>query len=150
MVQEVTLHELAQRRDREQRARSLLTDRATSLTITPDTIVTLLRYAMESVELVKVDDAEERRELIVALVRQAIVDAPITDEKERLLLDMVDEGVVGHVIDLVNDASSGRLNAAAAGGVAMACVESIGFDAILGAGARLLCCGRRKEAPPPS
>ena len=55
--------------------------------VNADTIITILKYAMEVVELSKAK-GEEQRELAIKLVRNVVVDAPISDDKEKLLLDL--------------------------------------------------------------
>ena len=64
------------------------------------------------------------KKLASKIIRKIIVDAPISDEKEKLCLDMVDEGIVENVIDLVVSASKGELNINAIGGTATACCSA--------------------------
>tara|TARA_B110000495_G_C22999598_1_gene589731 strand:- start:120 stop:527 length:408 start_codon:yes stop_codon:yes gene_type:complete len=71
-------------------------------------MMTILRFSMEVVEMSKVK-GEQQRELAVKLIRQVIVDAPISDDKEKLLLDMIDQDVIASTIDLVIAASRGQL-----------------------------------------
>ena len=63
---------------------------------------------MEIVEASQVKGNEQKT--VEKIVRQVVVIAPISDEKEKLLLDMIDEGVVGEVIELVVSATKGELN----------------------------------------
>lgn len=71
-------------------------------------MMTIVRFSMEVVELTKLK-GEEQRELAIKLIRQVIVDAPISDDKEKLLLDMIDQNVVASTIDLIVAASRGQL-----------------------------------------
>jgi len=71
-------------------------------------MMTIVRFSMEVVEMTKVK-GEEQRELAIKLIRQVIVDAPISDDKEKLLLDMIDQNVIASTIDLVVAASHGQL-----------------------------------------
>ena len=50
---------------------------------------------------------------------------PIADEKEKLLLDIIDEGVVGDVVDLVVSATKGEIDVNAAEKAAVGCCLSI-------------------------
>jgi hypothetical protein len=72
-------------------------------------IMTVVKFSMEVVE---VSEAKGKRQksLVVQLVKQIVKDAPISDEKEKFLLDMIDNGVLGNTIDLIIDASKGKLN----------------------------------------
>jgi hypothetical protein len=72
-------------------------------------LITILRFAMEIVETTEAK-GEEQKKLAIKLVRQMIVDAPIKDEKETLLLDIIDNGILSNTIDLVVDASKGNVN----------------------------------------
>lgn len=71
-------------------------------------IMTIVKFAMEVVEITELKGAAQK-ELAIRLVREVVVDAPISDDKEKLLLDMIDQGVLGNTVDLVVDASKGNL-----------------------------------------
>jgi hypothetical protein len=64
---------------------------------------------MEVVELTTLK-GEAQKVLCVKLIRDIIVEAPITDEKEKFLLDMIDNGTVGNTIDLIVGASRGEID----------------------------------------
>ena len=91
-----------------------------NLEITPETITTVIKLTMEIVEASKLK-GEQRKKLVTKIVRKVIVDAPVADEKEKLMLDMVDQGIVGNVIDLVVSASKGEVNVNAAVAAAAGC-----------------------------
>ena len=88
--------------------------------VTPDTITSVIIMAMELVEASQVK-GEEQKNLVTAVVRKIVVDAPIGDDKEKLLLDMIDQGVVGNVIELVVSATKGEINVNAAKKAAAGC-----------------------------
>lgn len=77
--------------------------------VSAQSLVLVVKYAMEVVELVDLKGSEQR-ELALRLVRRVVQDAPISDEKEKLCLDMIDSGAVGQTIDLVIDATNGHVN----------------------------------------
>ena len=77
--------------------------------INASSVVKAMSLAMEVVETTKVK-GKEQKDLAVKLVRQIIVDAPITDDKEKLLLDMIDNNILGDTIDLLIQASKGELD----------------------------------------
>ena len=81
----------------------------TSLTITPDTIVTVLQYAMEAVEVTTLTGAEKKK-AVMDIVRKAVVDAPMEDHMEKILIEMIDDGIVSHTIDIIVSASRGNVN----------------------------------------
>jgi len=79
------------------------------LEVNADNIMQVLRFAMEVVEVTELKGTAQR-DLALKLVRQVIVDAPVSDEKEQLLLGLVDSGVLTGTIDLIVDASKGELD----------------------------------------
>jgi len=101
-----------------------LKEKIGDMEINADTIIQVLRFAMEVVETAQVKGAEQK-ELVIKLVRQVVVEAPITDEKERLLLDMIDHGVLGNTVDLVVMASKGELDVNAIVAVATGCCAAL-------------------------
>lgn len=74
-----------------------------------ENFMTILRFSMEVVEVTQLK-GEEQKELALKLVRAVVVEAPITDEKEKLMLDMIDQGVLGNTVDLVVDATKGNID----------------------------------------
>ena len=77
--------------------------------INATSIIKIMQTAMEVVEITEVK-GKEQKDLAIKLVRQLVVDAPIHDEKEKLLLDMIDNNILGDTIDLVISASKGELD----------------------------------------
>ena len=75
---------------------------------------------MEMVESTRLKGAEQK-ELANRLVRQIVVDAPIADENEKILLDMIDKKVLENTIDLVVAASKGNLDINSVQEVAKTC-----------------------------
>ena len=66
---------------------------------------------------------EDQKKLAIKLVREVVVEAPITDEKEKLLLDLIDQGVLGNTVELIVQASKGELDINAAVAVAKCCLS---------------------------
>ncbi len=106
------------------KAFKLLKEKLINVEVVVSNIMTVVKFTMEVVELTEVK-GEEQKTLAVKLIKEIIIDAPILDEKEKLLLDMVEEGVVGSTIDLVVAATRGQLNINAAGQVASGCCAAI-------------------------
>ena len=77
--------------------------------VTPGSIITVLRYAMEVVELTQVK-GKEQRDLANHLVKQFIRDAPISDELEAKCLAVVEDDVLSTVIDTIIAATQGNLS----------------------------------------
>jgi len=83
-------------------------------------IITILRFAMEVVEATQLKGSAQK-ELCNRLVKQIVVEAPISDDKEKLLLDMIDQDILGNTMDLVVDASRGNIDINSAVKVATGC-----------------------------
>ena len=79
------------------------------IVITSKTITIVIKIAMEIVEASALKGVEQKI-LVEKLVKKVVKDAPIADDKEKLLLDMIDEGIVGDVIDLVISATRGEID----------------------------------------
>ena len=100
-----------------------LKGRIGEMEINAETIVTVLRFAMEVVEATQLK-GEAQKTLVEKLVKQVVIDAPISDDKEKLLLDMVNNGIVGNMADLVVSASKGEVDINSAVKVASTCCLS--------------------------
>ena len=79
------------------------------VTVSPESIMLILQYAMETVELTTLK-GEAKKDAVVDLVRNVVVDAPIDSKVESILLEMIDDGIIKHTIDIVVSASRGKLN----------------------------------------
>lgn len=88
--------------------------------VNADTVITILKYAMEVVELSKAKGSAQR-ELAIKLVRKVVIDAPIDDDREKLLLDLIDNGILANTIELVIEASKGEIDVNNAAQVAVGC-----------------------------
>jgi len=97
-----------------------LKKKTANLEITPQTVIKVLRFAMEIVEATQLK-GDEQRKLCIKLVKDVIVAAPLGGKEEQLLLDMIDNGVLDNTVELVVDASQGKLDINAAVGVAQGC-----------------------------
>ena len=72
------------------------------IVITSKTITTVIQISMEIVEATELK-GEEQKKLVEKLVTKSVKDAPITEEKRKLLLSMIDEGILdGDVVIIDN------------------------------------------------
>ena len=91
-----------------------------NIDVTPKTITAIVGIAMEIVEASKLK-GEEQNGLVKKIDRKIVVDAPIADEQEILILDIIDQGIVSNVINLIISATRGELNINAAKSCATGC-----------------------------
>ena len=100
-----------------------LKEKIGDMEINANTIVTVLRFAMEVVELTELK-GEAQKTLVIKLVKQIVTDAPISDDKEKFLLDLVDNGIIGDMTELVVSATHGEIDVNSAVKVASTCCVS--------------------------
>ncbi len=86
-----------------------LKEKLGDVVINNETIITVLRDAMVLVELTELK-GKDQKDFAIKLVRQVVVDAPITDDKEKLLLDIIDSNILANTVDLVVDATQGKVD----------------------------------------
>lgn len=64
---------------------------------------------MEAIEATTLK-GDEKKAAVVELVRSVVIDAPIDSTVEGILLEMIDDGIIMHTIDIVISASKGKLH----------------------------------------
>lgn len=102
---------------------SKLKEKIGDLVINAETIVQVLKFAMEVVEVTELKGSAQK-ELAIKLVRVVVVEAPISDEKEKLLLDMIDNNILSNTVDLVIAATQGKLDINTVVEVGQACCQT--------------------------
>ena len=85
-----------------------LKKKVSGIDINSQTIMTVLKYAMEIVEKTNLK-GDDKKELVKTIVRKIVVDAPISDVDEKLLLDIIDQNIIDKIMELVVDAVHGKL-----------------------------------------
>tara|TARA_Y100000389_G_C17427916_1_gene500724 strand:+ start:583 stop:969 length:387 start_codon:yes stop_codon:yes gene_type:complete len=100
--------------------RKELLDKIGQLEINTQTVIAILKMAMEVVEATQLK-GKAQKELCIKLVKDIVIAAPLTGTQETLILNMIDSGVLNNTIDLVIDATQGKLDINAAVGVATGC-----------------------------
>lgn len=80
-----------------------------NITISVNTITFVIKIAMEIVEATQLK-GKDQKVLVERIVRKVVNRADIEEDKKHLIVAMLDEGMVGDVIDLVVAASKGELN----------------------------------------
>ena len=100
---------------------SKLKVKVSAITIRSSTLHLIIKYVMELVEQTPLKGSEQK-EMALKLIRALIVD--FTDaEDERVLLQLLDDGTIGNMIDLIVDATRGRLDINTAGQVTTGCLN---------------------------
>ena len=86
------------------------------------TIHLLIKYVMEQIEDTPIKGLEQK-ELALKLMRELIIDFT-EHEDEKVLLDLLDNGTMGNLIDLISDATKGKLNINSIINVSKGCISS--------------------------
>ena len=103
-----------------EKCRKELLDKVGKLEINTQTIMAVLRMAMEVVEATQLK-GQAQKELCIKLVKDVVIAAPLSGQHEKLILDMIDSGVLDNAIELIVDATQGKLDVNAAIGVVTGC-----------------------------
>ena len=80
-----------------------------NIEVSSKTITQIVKIAMEIVEATKLK-GEEQKVLVERIVRKIVNDSPLEESKKSIVISMLDEGIVGDVIDLVVSATKGELD----------------------------------------
>lgn len=95
--------------------------KVSAITIRSSTLHLIIKYVMELVEQTPLKGSKQK-EMALKLIRALIVD--FTDaEDERVLLQLLDDGTIGNMIDLIVDATRGRLDINTAVQVTTGCLN---------------------------
>ena len=85
-----------------------LKNRMGDVEITPQTLIFVMKYAMEIVELSALKGSEQK-EMALRLIRNIVSETEFDAARKKVCLEMIDSGVLGQTIDLVIDATKGRI-----------------------------------------
>jgi hypothetical protein len=80
-----------------------------NINVTPQTIMTIVRYIMEVVESSKLP-GNEKKIAVNSLLRQIIKESDMYLEDKKICENLIDSGVVGDTIELIISASKGDIN----------------------------------------
>ena len=85
-----------------------LKEKVSNISIRPSTLYLVIKYVMEEIENTPTKGAEQK-EMALKLIRVLTID--LTEgADEKVLLQLLDDGTIGNMIDLIVDASKGKLN----------------------------------------
>lgn len=82
--------------------------KVSAISIRSSTLHLIIKYVMELVEQTPLKGSEQK-EMALKLIKELIVD--LTEgEDERVLIQLLNDGTIGNMIDLIVDATKGRLD----------------------------------------
>lgn len=77
--------------------------------LSPATVITVLKRAMEMVETIQELKGTEQKDFAILLVRELIDKSKLSESQKQNCLMVIDLGVLDHVVDFVVDASKGNV-----------------------------------------
>ena len=95
--------------------------KVSAINIRSSTLHLIIKYVMELVEKTPLKGSEQK-EMALKLIRAVIIDLT-NGEDERVLIQLLDDGTIGNMIDLIVDATRGRLDVNTALQVTTGCLN---------------------------
>ena len=86
------------------------------------TLHLIIKYVMEEIEESPVKGTEQK-EMALKILRELVVDLT-ENEDEKVLTQLLDDGTISNMIDLIVDATKGKLNINKLGKVGYGCFKS--------------------------
>jgi len=83
-------------------------EKVSLISIRPSTLYLIIKYVMEEVEKTPIKGPEQK-EIALKLINALIIDLT-ENEDEIVLLDLLNDGTIGNLIDLIVDVSKGKIN----------------------------------------
>ena len=86
---------------------SIVKNKVSVIYIRPSTLHIILKYVMEEIEKTPIKGSEQK-EMALELISALVVDLT-KNEDEKVLLKLLEDGTISNMIDLIVDATRGRL-----------------------------------------
>ena len=83
--------------------------RIADVEITPQTLIFVLKYAMEIIELSELKGADQK-DMAIRLVKAVVTESSIEEGRKKVCLDIIESGALAQTIDLVIEATKGNIN----------------------------------------
>ena len=101
---------------------SKVKQKVSAISIRPSTLHLIIKYVIEEVEETEAKGTEQK-EIALKLIRALVID--LTEgADEEVLLKLLDDNTVSNLIDLIVDATKGKLNINAVTKVGSGCVNT--------------------------
>jgi hypothetical protein len=101
---------------------AIVKEKISVVDIRASTIHLIIKYVIEELDETPLQGTE-KKEVALHLIREIVVD--LTDgEDEKKLLAMLDDGTISNLIDLIIDATKGKINVNAIASVGVGCVST--------------------------
>ena len=84
-------------------------NKVNSIRISPDTLILVLQYAIETVEMTQLTGIDKKN-AATYLVRRVVIHTEMEESTKKLLLELIDGGIMGYTIDIIVAASKGKVH----------------------------------------
>ena len=86
-----------------------LKERSNNIEINGQNLIIILKYAMEIIEVTELKGVEQK-EMAIKLVKKLVNDSDLSDNVVSSINDIIDSGALSVTIDLIVDATRGKIN----------------------------------------
>ena len=86
-----------------------LKTRIGELEITPQSVISVMKYAMEIIEQSELKGGDQK-DMAIRLVKAVVTESSVDEGRKKVCLDIIESGALAQTIDLVIDATKGRVN----------------------------------------
>lgn len=86
-----------------------LKKRIAEIEITPQTLISIMKFAMEIIELSSLK-GDEQKEMVLRLLKAVVTNSDLNENRKKTCVEMIDGGALAQTIDLIIDATKGRIN----------------------------------------
>ena len=86
-----------------------LKTRIGELEITPQSVISVMKYAIEIVELSELKGTAQK-DMAIRLVKAVVTESCIDEGHKKICLNIIESGALAQTIDLVIDATKGGVN----------------------------------------
>lgn len=100
----------------------ILKEKVSLIEIRGSTIHLIIKYVIEELDGTPLKGAE-KKEMGLKLIKELVKDLA-EGEDEEILLKMINDGTIGNLIDLIIDATKGKINVNAIAKVSISCMTS--------------------------
>ena len=99
-----------------------LKEKVKNISLRANTIHLVIKYVMELVEETPLKGIEQK-EISLKILRELFIDLTDGDD-EKILLQLLDDGTIGNMIDLIIDATRGKINVNTAIVTSVSCLST--------------------------
>jgi len=99
-----------------------LKEKLEAISVRPSTLYLVISYVMEEIEKSPIK-GKEQKEMALKLIKELVLDFT-EGADEKVLLQLLEDGTIGNLIDLIVDATNGKLNINAVTELGVGCIKS--------------------------